>query len=61
MGNTKSAPWRPYFLTDKKMNNFGRGSEGPSVPNYFHIGPVVFDKKFLMFLGYHANKNTEWN
>ena len=47
MGKTKSAPRRPRFLTDKKMNNFGRGSQGPSVQNYFHIGPVNFDKKIF--------------
>ena len=39
------------------------GFQGPFVPNYFQIGPVVFDKKiFKVFLfSCHGNQNSAWN
>ena len=32
------------------------------VPNYFEIGPVIFDKKIFLFpFGCDGNQNSAWN
>ena len=44
------------------MDQYNCNNQESYVPNYFQIGPVVFEKIFKGFpFGCHGNQNTAWN